>query len=132
MGFRLGGKTVVPGISDDMDPKGREYFKIGRTTGLTIGAYSHIEAYVETPMPSNSLNTKPSNRITSEKVIVGRDQSAFSDAGDFGAWILNQNGYLAGLIWSVNIKFGHCYYTPIDIIVADIEKQTGWKVEMYR
>lgn len=106
--------------------------KIGRTTGLTVGKYSHIESHVCVSLEPNNLDQTPAIRDTDEKVIV-RDPSwgsqiSFSSPGDSGAWVIDDDGYLAGLIWGMN-GIGACYYTPITDVVANIEKQNGFKVE---
>jgi hypothetical protein len=106
------------------------YFKTGRTTGLTIGTYSHIQSYVEISLPFNSNDAKPPKRVTDEHVIVcPGENGVFSDDGDSGAWLLDRYGYLSALIWGSNSK-DHCYATPISLIMEDIEGFTGGTVEV--
>lgn len=48
--------------------------------------------------------------------------------GDSGSWILNEVGQLVGLLWGGTHSV--CYFTPIQMVLDDIEARTGMKVEL--
>ena len=107
----------------------------GRTTGLTMGRYSHLDSAVSLPLPFNSKH-KPGDeapvRNTYEHLIViegGQPGQFFSRSGDSGSWVFDSLGSLAGMIWGSSAA-GATYFTPIGLIVADIEKRSGRKVEL--
>ena len=114
---------------------GRTFFKIGRTTALTIGRYSHTESAVRIPLPPNSEDGQgdaPRFRVSSEHVLVvegGNIGDVFSRGGDSGSWVFDEVGSLAGMVWGCS-EGNATYYTPIDFIIADIEERTGKKVEL--
>jgi hypothetical protein len=99
-----------------------------------MGHYSHIKSHVELEMPSNSENKRPPPRITSEHVAVLESRSfdkdlSFCDDGDAGAWLMGEGGELMGLILGAG-GVGQCYFTPIALVLEDIEKTTGMTVEL--
>lgn len=101
---------------------------MGRTSGITCGDFSHIKSYVRTEMPANSQDELPPPRNTLEHVFVSsqrawnyREMRHFSQEGDAGAWLLDFEGALAGLIWG-NSGVGACYVTPISELMTDIGK----------
>jgi len=69
-------------------------------------------------------------RTTREHTIVGRPSAPgrFNERGDSGSWILSEQGDLAGLLWGGTSSV--CYFTPIQMVIADIEARTGMKVEL--
>lgn len=107
-------------------------YKMGRTSGMTFGKYSHIESHVEMELWVNDENKKPLKRITSEYVFVPlkRDGEEFSREGDSGSWVVDKSGKLAGLIWGSNALQGS-YVTSIADVIVDIEKQTKMEVSLY-
>jgi hypothetical protein len=80
------------------DYKSGMFFKIGRSTGITTGEYNGIKSHLRTEMPSNHLQEKPPPRITNEHVIISDKDEPFSENGDSGAWVLNRDGDLVGMI----------------------------------
>lgn len=70
--------------------------------------------------------------MTDEHVIVApRGSSQFSELGDSGAWIITSIGEVTGMIWGAGPR-GQCYFTPIGLIIKDIEKATGKEVILYK
>lgn len=57
-------------------------------------------------------------------IVSNYKNEAFAEDGDSGAWVLDRNGYLSGLIWGSN-DLGHCYVTPISLIIEDIQQFMG-------
>lgn len=112
----------------DWEMTTKKFCKIGRTTGITLGHYSHIEAHVELKLPLNSEIERGSLRITSEHVVVSSENDKlFSGDGDSGAWLLSEGGYVVGLIWGAGPR-GQTYFTPISPVIKDIEEATGLTV----
>ena len=108
------------------------FSKIGRSTGLTRGLYSHIESDVQITLPRNSSHREGHNppvRHTQEFMMVGEDGQRFSGSGDSGSWVFNFFGSLTGLIWGSSADNGS-YVTPIWLVIKDIEERTGMKVEL--
>ena len=123
-------------IDDDFDMQKEDvFFKIGRTTGLTMGRYSHTDTAVSLKLPFNSSHKdgdKAPVRDTHERVIViegGQPGQFFSRGGDSGSWVFDGLGSLAGMIWGSSAASA-TYFTPIGLIIADIEERTEMKVEL--
>lgn len=90
--------------------KGRWYFKIGRSTGLTIGVCNGTGAEVQ--RAERVRWDEGGNKVlldcttTRELVILGKSNDAskgnaqsFSEAGDSGSFIFDQAGQVAGLMY---------------------------------
>lgn len=116
-----------------MDASPGLYFKIGRTTGLTFGKYSAIDSEVNLEVPLNDEDRGGQKRtVTSQGHVLVTTQGVdkpFTQGGDSGAWICDTFGSLVGLAWG-NTASDATYYTPIALIIADIEARTGMKVEL--
>ena len=121
------------GVSDNVKIKGfntstfyldQLFYKTGSRTGLTAGRYNAIEPTVVVTLPSGTVRT------TSEHTFVGRATAPgrFNERGDSGSWILDQMGYVVGLLWGGTHSV--CYFTPIGLVLADIETRTGMRVEL--
>jgi len=123
-GFNLGGKTRVGEFDEDAFYLGRRFFKTGSRSALTTGYYNAIEPEVKIALPDGAIRT------TSEHTIVGRPSAPgrFNERGDTGSWIMSEQGDLAGLLWGGTSSV--CYFTPIQMVIADIEARTGMKVEL--
>ena len=50
--------------------------------------------------------------------------------GDSGAWILNEQGQVLGMIIAGYGKGFTTYYTPIILMLDDMENHTGLKLEV--
>ena len=79
-------------------------------------------------MPANSQDESPPPRNTLEHVFVcshrpehRRTTKYFSEEGDAGAWLVDFDEALVGLIWGVS-GAGACYVTPIRELMTDIGK----------
>ena len=120
--------------SDFESHKEGRFFKIGRTTALTEGRYSHTDSAVKPPLPLNSSHKKedkPSRSSCEHAFVItgGQPGQQFSRGGDAGSWVFDENGFLAGMIWGSSAG-NASYVTPIGLIVADIEERTGMRVEL--
>lgn len=97
-----------------------------------MGLYSYIESHVELDLFPNDDPLAPKKRVTDELVIVARDSvELFSELGDAGAWIVTSTGEVTGMIWGAGRR-GQCYFTPIGLVIEDIEKATGMEVVLYK
>ena len=109
------------------------YFKIGRTTGLTIGKFSAIESETNLDVPLNYEDRGEQKRkLKSQAHVLVASQGVdrpFTQGGDSGAWVCDTFGSLVGLAWG-NSASDATYCTPIGRILADIEARTGMKVEL--
>ena len=100
-----------------------------------MGQYSHLESAVNVKLPLNSNNKardEASVRISNERVIVHEDAESgyfFSQSGDSGSWVFDRIGSLVGMIWGSSASSA-TYFTPIGLVVADIEERTRMKVEL--
>ncbi|KAL8655029.1 MAG: hypothetical protein Q9210_001152 [Variospora velana] len=154
-GFNLRGLTKPKEFVDDLSVLPLlEYFKIGRTTALTTGVYNGIDLNVRVELPVNH-NTEqrrqeraqrdaaalkgmtkadrekayaaPFKVQTEEHCLVAASkvrERAFGRPGDSGSWVFSDAGQLVGMIWGQNEK-GATVFTPIDLIMKDIEFMTG-------
>lgn len=50
----------------------------------------------------------------------------FAEAGDSGAFVVNNVGYLVGLLWGGNTHTGVSYFTVVDELFADNKDITYW------
>lgn len=97
---------------------------IGKSSGAVVGEVSHIDSRVRPP---------GLDRITTEFVVCGTNGSKFTVPGDSGAFVLDTEGALVGLLWGGPRGKGHDgngYVTPITEVLRDIEHQTGAKVTL--
>lgn len=102
---------------------GTTVFKYGRTTGPTFGEIS---------LSRGDVRHEGTPEFLTEQTIVGHPKhfKYFSQAGDSGAWVLNMEGNVVGMITSGNEATKISYYTPISTIIGDIERVTGRKVTL--
>jgi hypothetical protein len=100
-------------------------WKKGRTTNFTRGVINHLKTDV-------FLDGMESKQPCTEWVIVDEreDSAAFSLPGDSGAMVLNHNSQLVGMVIGRFAASGFTYMTPYAALVADIERQTGARVEL--
>ena len=111
---------------------GLEVFKVARTTGLTVGTIDRLASYVRVIRQPNNKHQAPIRTTLELYAVRGAYNKLFNKAGDSGAWILDHLGGLAGLLWGGCEKSNHGYFTPIQLVIDDIEKYTGKKVEIYQ
>ena len=128
----LGEKTHVEDISAIPLYSGLEVFKVARTTGLTVGTIDRLASYVKVIRQSNIKHQAPIRTTLELHAVRGGYNRLFNKAGDSGAWILDIFGHLAGLLWGGCEKSNHGYFTPIQLVIDDIEKYSGKKVEIYQ
>ena len=108
------------------------YFKIGRTTGLTVGECNGIKSDTQLEVPLNDEDQGEQKRVVFSQahVLMAPPDSVrpFALAGDSGAWICDRFGWLVGMVWAGADRTSYC--TPIGRIIEDIEDQTGMRVEL--
>lgn len=80
----------------------------------------------------NSAHARPNRTTFEHYTIKAKYTRPFNEAGDSGSWVFDENGNLLGLLWGGCVRGDDCYFTPVEYVIADIEKYTGKKVEMYQ
>ncbi|KAK6540572.1 hypothetical protein TWF694_009363 [Orbilia ellipsospora] len=101
-------------ITDIADPAfGEEVYKVGRS-GESYGVINGI---------TDGVNLPGNGRLTREWTIIGNAKKEFSLPGDSGSFIINRHLQLVGMIIGGRDELS--YFTPIKIILQDIEQQTG-------
>lgn len=76
----------------------QDVFKVGRTTGLTVGKRHPLKAWVFLGRRTNSRYIKPKMTTFEQVVIQAKYPLLFNTAGHSGAWILDETGCLVGLV----------------------------------
>ena len=130
--FALSGKTHVKDTSAIALYSGMDVFKVARTTGLTVGKIDRLASYVKVIRQSNNKHQAPIRTTLELYAVRGGYNKLSNRAGDSGAWILDRDAKLAGLLWGGCEKSNHGYFTPIQLVFDDIEKHTRAKVEIYQ
>ena len=93
--------------------------KVGRITGFTAGNTDGLSE-------ANFGGGAPSSlEVTAVNLISG-----FAENGDSGAWILNEQGQVLGMIIGGYEKGFTAFYTPIILMLEDMEKLTGLKLDV--
>ncbi|KAI9762376.1 MAG: hypothetical protein M1840_001269 [Geoglossum simile] len=95
--------------------------KAGSTSRTTYGRVSHIK---------HDCNIPGNGSITSEYVVVGQKGRPFAFQGDSGAFVVNGNGKLAGILIAGQDQLGTAYVTPITEVMRDIQEVTGHEVTL--
>ena len=93
--------------------------KVGRITGLTHGTTKGLNEVNFGEGAPSSLEMTAANLNT-----------GISKPGDSGAWILNEQGQVLGMILGGDEKGYTAYYTPIILMLDDMENHTGLKLEV--
>jgi len=106
--------------------KGSYLFKIGRTTGHTVGQFHHVDASVTINYILDGPDGKR-NILVKGKALVVRpgEDSAFARRGDSGALVLNGNAEAVGMVTAVakgSVAFGVVYVSPFPPIVDNIKE----------
>ncbi|KAK6519067.1 hypothetical protein TWF281_003756 [Arthrobotrys megalospora] len=114
-------QRVCNGIADPVEDE--SVFKIGRKTGPTFGIISGVR---------DGVNLKENLGKTKEWCVVGRNGTEFAAAGDSGSLVFNEKFQVVGILTAGCDNQGRLtYITPIKLVLADIEKATGEKLEFY-
>lgn len=102
-----------------------EVILFGMASGVTAGFFSYIDSTVHL----QGLDKPP----TTECVVVGYGSHHFCNYGDSGAFVLDTDGLLVGMLIGGSLGpglNGNGYVTRIGEVFADIEAQTGMKVAL--
>ena len=105
---------------------GEQFIKYGRSTGKTKGVISPCMSFVRFPDTDYAL-------ASTEMVVMSRGSSSFSEAGDTGAWVLeDESADLVGMLWGGLTSREGTFVTPIKVILDDIASSLGCTVELLR
>ncbi|KAF6835693.1 hypothetical protein CPLU01_04163 [Colletotrichum plurivorum] len=127
--------------SDDSD--GKPHWKIGRTTGQTVGGLcaTAIQS-TDYDCDEGNITVKGAARMVVSAVTRKRYQKTWSDSGDSGAGVFGPDHRIAGLFWGGDdapdwVNMGHAdkltglrqaarsdrihFFTPIEAVVAHIQ-----------
>ncbi|KAI9831096.1 MAG: hypothetical protein M1826_003994 [Phylliscum demangeonii] len=116
---RSGPDTPVTSISRMEEDD--ELVMVSRAYGVRRGRYSHIESNVSLPgQPQES----------DEIVVVGATRQPFGFPGDSGAWVLDKQRALVGMVMGGAEDGSYTYVTPMHEIFSDIQDQTGFEARL--
>ncbi|DAA74801.1 TPA_exp: Uncharacterized protein A8136_2219 [Trichophyton benhamiae CBS 112371] len=105
----------------------QKVFKIGRSTGFTRGIVNGLET---TKLRSWTFGG-PSGDTPIQKcgiewsIVPDNSKDSFSARGDSGAFVLDDNAHMVGLVFAGNTYCTTTYMTPVAAIFEDIKKITG-------
>ncbi|KAI9837413.1 MAG: hypothetical protein M1837_002980 [Sclerophora amabilis] len=98
------------------------YFKSGANTKVTMGRCNGI--FSEAKAYPHLGETKEMSIVRCKKYPI------FASPGDSGAFVVDKEGNLCGMITSGSLDESRCYVTPIEVVFADISKKTGMKASL--
>ena len=96
--------------------------KAGRTTKYTIGDYSGLKS----ALIAQAINEKGQfySIVTMEHAVTGQGR-CFSEGGDSGSLVLNNAGYVVGLLLRGSGAKNVTYFTYSVELISDIKQATG-------
>ncbi|KAJ9266640.1 hypothetical protein DTO195F2_1163 [Paecilomyces variotii] len=103
-------------------PHGAPLFKAGRTTGYSVGEYNGLHSAV---LAMKFVNGEWEKHTTLEHSMCGRHGNWFSQEGDSGALIFNDERAVVGMVFGGNKLRSISYFTHIVDLFNDIKKMTG-------
>lgn len=99
---------------------GDQVAQFGKKSGPKLGVFSTIKSDCKLPGQPGT---------TTENVVCGKSGLSFAEPGDSGAFVVNMDGLLVGLLIGGPVgehrQVG--YVTPIGEVFGDIQTRTGWK-----
>ena len=112
---------------------GTVVFKFGRTTGATVGRVNATKTDLSgdvllkligrTDFPNNHKITR-----TAEWAVSGVDAAIFANQGDSGAWVVNADAKLVGMVFSGLASQSISYISDISVIAQSIKAVTGFDI----
>lgn len=102
--------------------KGDDAWKIGRDTSRTCGRLSGTRSHCK--FEGNSLET------TEQFYAPSRGSQMFAAPGDSGAWVLNADGGLVGLLFGGYDGTTWSYVTPIEVVLESVRSTLGCVVSL--
>lgn len=106
---------------------GQNVFKLGRSTGFTKGIMNGIET---TRFRSCGLGGQSGDALSQScdiqwAIVPHNGKGLFSAQGDSGAFVLDSNASMVGLLFAGNTFCAATYITPVAALFEDIKKVTG-------
>jgi hypothetical protein len=102
-------------------------FKLGRKSGYTVGRVNGIKTLILRRRDEHSPG-KPTETVTEDYTIVSeKDEATFSETGDSGAFILDGEGRLVGLLFAGGTGESNermSRFIGVEELFEDIKKQT--------
>jgi hypothetical protein len=102
--------------------EGDDAWKFGRDTGRTCGRFSTIRSHCK--LLGNSAET------TEQIYTPSHGSQVFATPGDSGAWVLNADGGLCGLVFAGYEGTTWCYVTPIEAVLASVRSTLGCVISL--
>lgn len=95
-------------------------FKCGQATGVTMGYVNEIK------QDSRSLSGWPQDVANQSYVVLSAHENLLvGSAGDSGAWLVDAEGKLLGMVHGGNNNNKTCFVIPIHDLFTDIQNITG-------
>lgn len=94
-------------------------YKVGRTTGYTEGVVTNVAAVTQVPYPGGNALFTGQIAVQPTPDNVG----AFSDRGDSGSGVLNDEHELVGLLFAGSP--GRTLVNPIDAVLSELRAAAG-------
>jgi len=105
-------KLAAPEVTASARP-GDRVFKVGRTTGLTLGEVTDIGTIV------GPISYGPGRCWFRRSIVIeGADGTLFADKGDSGSVIMRLNGEVVGLLYAGNGR--QTYACPIGTVLQEL------------
>jgi hypothetical protein len=114
-----------PAVTDANGDPSLRVMKYGRTTRWTAGVSNEILSDCQ----------RDSGMISKEWCIINLSHAnPFSEKGDSGAVVIDYKGRIGGILHGEGCTLSDgrefTYVTPLHWLFSDIEKTTGWSVEL--
>lgn len=120
------GRPTPPDPSSPYDSSlDDDSFKVGRRTGFTRGQHdmatcvSTLKSWLEGD--AGNLVFHPS----SDRYVVSGKEAMYAKPGDSGAFAVDSEGQLMGMIWGGCNFTGNAFFTAMEDIITDIKHMTG-------
>lgn len=102
---------------------GRPVYKRGCVTGATTGRINEVTL-------NSCVEGWPSDVANQTYVIESSESGPMAAEGDSGAWLVDEEGKLLGIVHGGDRGRGVCYVIPIHDVFEDIKHMTGFAVDL--
>jgi len=116
--------------------KGSDMFKIGRSTGHTVGQLHDIDASVTINYNIDGPDGKQSFLLKGKALVIrGTAHKIFASCGDSGALVLNGHAEAVGMVTAdadLSVTDGVAYVSPFTSILDSIKDILGCQSTMVK